>query len=72
MNWEVGTDIYTPLYIKQITNKKPVYSTETSTQYSIMAYVGKESKKRVVISMCVTESLCYTLETNTTFNHTPG
>ena len=45
INWEIGTDIYTLLYIKQITNKDLVYSTGKSTQYSVMAYMGKESKK---------------------------
>ena len=45
INWEIGTDIYTLLYIKQITNKDLLYSTGNSTQYSVMAYMGKESKK---------------------------
>ena len=44
-NWEIGTDIYTPLFIKQITNKDLLYSTGNSTQYSIMAYMRKQSKK---------------------------
>ena len=45
INWEIGTDIYTPLYIKQITNKDLLYNTGISTQYSIMNLTGKESKK---------------------------
>ena len=45
MNWETGVDIYTILYVKQITNKNLLYSTENFTQYSVMAHVGKESKK---------------------------
>ena len=45
MNQEIGIDIYTLLYIKQITNKDLLYSTGNSTQYSVMAYMGKESKK---------------------------
>ena len=40
-----GIDIYTLLYIKWITNKDLLYRTENSTQYCVMAYVGKESKK---------------------------
>ena len=42
-----GVGIYTLLYIKQITNKNLLsrYSTEDSTQYSVMSYMGKESKK---------------------------
>ena len=45
INWETGIDIYTILYIKQITNKNLVYSTGNSTQYSVMTYMGIESKK---------------------------
>ena len=45
INWEIGIDIYTPLYIKQITNKNLLYSTGNSTQYCVMTYMGKESKK---------------------------
>ena len=45
INWEIGTDIYTLLYIKQISNKDLLYSTGNSTQYSVMTYMGKESKK---------------------------
>ena len=46
-----GIDIYTLLYIKSITNKDLLYSTGNSTQYSVIAYVGKESKKRAVQSL---------------------
>ena len=45
INWEIGNDIYTLLYIKQITNKDLLYNTGNSTQYSVMTYMGKESKK---------------------------
>ena len=45
INWEIGIDIYTLLYIKQITNKNLLYSTGNSTQYSVMTYRGNESKK---------------------------
>ena len=65
INWEIGTDIYTLLYIKQITNKDLLYSRGNSTQYSVMTFMGKESKK-VVIGIYMTDSLCSTPETNTT------
>ena len=60
INWEIGTDICTLLYIKQITNKNLLYSTGNSTQYSVMAYMVKESKneRRVDICICITDSLC--------------
>ena len=45
INWETGIDIYTLLYTKWITNKDSLYSTENSTQYSVMTYMGKKSKK---------------------------
>ena len=45
INWKIGIDIYTLLYIKLITNKDLLYSTGNSTQYSVMAYMGKQSKK---------------------------
>ena len=37
INWEVGIDISTQPYIKQVTNKNLPYSTGDSTQYSVMA-----------------------------------
>ena len=43
--WEIGIDIYTLLYIKQIINKDLPYSLRNSAQYSVMTYMGKESKK---------------------------
>ena len=45
INWEIGIDIYTLLYIKQITNKNLLYSTGNSTQYSVMTYMRIEPKK---------------------------
>ena len=45
INWKTRIDIYTLLYIKQITNMDLLYSTGNSTQYSVMASMGKESKK---------------------------
>ena len=37
--------MHTLLYIKQIANKVLLYSTENSTPYSVMTYIGKEFKK---------------------------
>ena len=69
INWETGIDTYTLLYVKRVTNKNLLYSTGNSIQYSVMAYMGKDSKKkkkRVDICICITDSLCCTPETNTT------
>ena len=45
INWEIGIDIDTLLYIRQITNKDLPYSTGNSMQYFVMVYMGKESEK---------------------------
>ena len=45
INWEIGIDIHIILYIKYITNKDLLYSTGNSTRYSVMTYMGKDSKK---------------------------
>ena len=53
INWKTEIDIYTLLYLNQITNKNLLYSTENSTQYSVMACMGKESlKKSGYMYMC--------------------
>ena len=44
INWEIGIDIYTLLYIKQITHMDLLYSTGNSPQHSLMTYMGKKSK----------------------------
>ena len=60
-NWH----IYTLLYIKSITHKDLLCSTENSPQYSVMTFMGKESKKdwRYLI---IAESFCCKAESNTT------
>jgi len=45
INWQIVIDIYTLLYI-ELTNKDLLYRIGKSTQYSVMAYMGKESKKK--------------------------
>ena len=55
-------DIHTTIY--KITNKNLLYSTENCTQYSVMAYMGKESKKGVDICICIPDSPCCKPETN--------
>ena len=48
---EFGINIYTLLYIKQITNKDLLYSTGNYTQYFGITYKAKESKKNRYICM---------------------
>jgi len=42
---KTGIDTYILLYREYMTNKDLLCSTGNSTQYSVMAYMGKESKK---------------------------
>ena len=42
INWEIGINICTLQYIRQITNKDLLY---IGSQNSIMTYMGKESNK---------------------------
>ena len=46
-----------------MTNKDLLYMTGNSNQDFVITYKGKKSEKKYV---CITESLYYTLETNTT------
>ena len=43
------SDIYTLVYIKQITNKNLLYTTENYIQWPIITYNGKESEKNVYV-----------------------
>ena len=45
INEEFSVNIYTLLSVKQIINKDLLYSTGNSTQYSVVAYMGKESER---------------------------
>ena len=48
INQKLGINIYTLLYIRQITNKDLLFITGNSTQYSVMTYMRKESKKELI------------------------
>ena len=54
---------HTHTTIYQIIKKDLLQSTETSTQYSIIIYMGKDSKKERRKDICITEVLYYTPET---------
>ena len=43
-----------------------LYSTENSTQYSMIIYMGKESEKRMDMCTCITKSPCGTAAIITT------
>ena len=46
MIWGFGIDIYTLVYMKEITNKDLLYSTENATQYSVMVNMGGNFNKK--------------------------
>ena len=48
IKWDLGINIYTLLYVKQIINKDVLDSTGNSTQYSLITYMAKESEKERV------------------------
>ena len=74
-NWETGIDMYTLLYIKQITNRNLPHSTGNSAQYSVMASMGKESLKKVggcCICILIIVSFCCGTTITLEINYTPN
>ena len=53
INWKIGIDVYTLLYMKQITNKNLLYSTGDSAQYSVMPIWEKNLKKSGYINIYI-------------------
>ena len=45
----IGIDIYTLLYMKQITNNDLLYSTGSSTQYSVMTIWEQNLKEWIYV-----------------------
>ena len=66
MNWDTGTDIYTPLCIQQITNENLLYNTGSSTQYSVVTLMGRKSKKEGIDVDVYLIHFAVQQETNTT------
>ena len=62
MNWGIGIDMYTLMCIKRMTNKNLLYKNRNKIKL-------KNSKKKNMtknVYICITESLCCTVEINTT------
>ena len=51
--------IYTLLYIKEINNKDLLYSTGNSTQYLVITYNGKGSKKENICNYMYIHTYVY-------------
>ena len=45
INQDLGINIQKLLYVRQITKEDLLCSTRNSTQYSVITYMGKESRK---------------------------
>ena len=63
MQWEFGVSRRKLLHIGWINNKVPLYSTGNYIQHPVINHNGKGHEN---VYVCVTESLCYTAEFNTT------
>ena len=64
INQEFGINKLLSIYIKQINNKQgPTVQHREYIQYLVITYDGKKSEKEKIY---ISESLCHTLETNTT------
>ena len=57
INLKFGVNRYTQLYIKQINNKEPRFSTGNYTQYLVVSYNEKESEKAYVYKLDTTQKL---------------
>ena len=65
MDWEFGVTRCKLLHLEWIDNKVLMYSTGNYIQSPGINHNGKEYKKKNVY-MCITESLCCTVEISTT------
>ena len=64
MDWDFGISRFKLFYMRWINNKVLLYSTGNYIHIPVINHDGQEYKKNVYI--CITESLCYTAEINTT------
>ena len=44
MNWDIGIDLHTLLYMEQVTSENLLYSMGNSTQCSVVTKMGSKSK----------------------------
>ena len=63
IDWEFGISRCKLLYLEWINNKVLLYSTGNYIQYPVINYMEKNMGN---VYICITESLCYTVEINTT------
>ena len=66
INWEIETDVYTLLNIKQRTSKDLLYRIRNSSQYSVIDLYGKRILITVDICISVIDLLFCIPVTNTT------
>ena len=59
MNWELGNEMYTLLWIKWVTNENLLYSTGNSIQCSVVT-----KREYMYVCICIADLLCCPVETN--------
>ena len=62
MGWEFGISRHKLVHTEWINNKVLLCSTGNCIQYLVINHNGRKYEKNI----CITESLCYTAEINTT------
>ena len=62
---EFGMDVYTLLYLKEITSQDLLYSTRNSTQCSVATWMEEEFGGEWILWICMAESLCRPPESTT-------
>ena len=58
-------DMYTLLYLKQVTNQDLLYSTRNSAQCSVATWMEEEFGGEWILWICMAESLCRPPESTT-------
>ena len=61
-NWEAGVASYTLVYTKSLSEKDLLCTTEKSTQYSVIAYIGKESGKGLIYIRPIIYNYIYNIQ----------
>ena len=66
MDWEFGISRCKLLYIEWANNKVLLYSTGNYIHSFLWLTIREKNMKRMYMYICITESLCYIVEINTT------
>ena len=70
MDWGFGVGIYTMRFMGWLAKGDLLYSTGSSTQYSVIISLGKEPEKSVTESLCCTAEIITTIVNQLCYNKT--